>query len=316
MRLNTFLHCGLAVSLSFAFGVASAQTPPVSKPAYDGLKKTVSVDVFQAAELFGGKVTADGLTAMLTTALIKDGRFVVVERPGIASVQAEQALGQMGSANPETAAKVGQIIGSSAIVRGVVTKYEAAAKGNSLNVGGPMSGLLGGNAGLKNQTAVMEISLRLIDTTTSQVISTSSAQGSANSSSVDASLTNARTGATAGVGSFQNALIGHAADQAIIKAVEQIAAGMRNVPWTALVIDNPDGTIYVNAGADRNMQVGMFLEVYRKGRVLTDPSTGVVLDVEMAKIGTLRIVSVREKLSTGELLAGQAPMRGDILKLN
>lgn len=83
----------LAAGLSVAAPVL-AQTPT----PYDGLKKTISVDLFQATEAVGDTVTAEGMTAMLVDALVRDGRFVVVERPALAGVEAEQAL-SAGSVN-------------------------------------------------------------------------------------------------------------------------------------------------------------------------------------------------------------------------
>lgn len=280
---------------------------------FDGLKKTIAVDTFQATEAVGGSVTADGMTAMLTEALANDGRFVVVERPGLASVQAEQALAGV---NPETAAARGGLIGASAIVRGAVTKYEANAGGSSLSVGGPMGAMLAGRAGLKSQRAVMEISLRMIDTSTGQVISTSKAQGTARSSSADAGVINPFSGGTAGAGTFHNTPIGQAGEDAIGKAVEMIADGMRNIPWSAQVVSADGGRVYVNAGADRNVQAGTVLTVYRQGKVLTDPSTGAVLDVELQRIGTVRVDSVRDRLSTASVVSGDAPARADLLKLD
>lgn len=285
---------------------------PATAGSYAGLKKTIAVDPFQAADAVGGTVTSDGMTAMLTEALVRDGRFVVVERPGLGGVQAEQ---QLAGVIPETATQAGGLIGASAIVRGAVTKYEAAASGGSVGVGGPMGALLAGRAGLKSQKAVMEISLRLIDTTTGQVISTSKAQGSASSSSADAGVINPFTGASAGAGTFHATPIGQAGEDAIVKAVEQIAAGMRNVPWSAQVIEAEGGRVYVNAGADRNVQAGTVLTAYRRGRVFTDPSTGVVLDVDLERIGTIRIEGVRERLSTAVVVGGEAPVRGDLLRL-
>ena len=314
MTYRAFAGVMLALGLAMA-GPATAADQAAS---YTGLKKTVSVDTFLAADAVGGTVTAEGLTAMLIDALVKDGRFVVVERTGgLASIQSEQALGAAASTTSETGAKAGQLIGASAIVRGAVIKYEPAAGGGGLSVGGlPMGSLFGGQAGIKHQHSVLEISLRLIDTTTGQVISTSTAQGSASTNGVDATVVDRRNGAAIGGNAFQTTPIGQAAQDAIVKAVEQIAAGMRNVPWSALVVDASDGKVYINAGAERNMQVGMVLTVYRKGKVFTDPSTGVVLDVDWEKTGTIRIDSVREKLSTAVVLSGDVPVRGQLLKLN
>lgn len=292
MRPFNLTAVALAAGLALA-APAAAQTVG----AYDGLKKTVSVDTFQAADAVGGTVTADGMTAMLTDALTRDGRFVVVEKTGGADSTA--------------------LIAASAVVRGTVTKYEANAGGSSLGIGGlPMGSIFAARAGLKSQKAVMEISLRLVDAATGQVISTSKAQGSASSSAIDATLVDSNTGASANAGRFRATPIGKAGEDAIAKAVELIAASMRSVPWSALVIESSGPTIYVNAGADRSVQPGTPLRVYRKGRVLTDPSTGVVLDVEMQPIGAIRIDQVRERVSTAVLVSGQPPERGDVLKLD
>jgi len=305
----------LAIAV-FAAVAAPAAAMAASPQAYDGLKKTVSVDPFLAAEAVGGSVTSDGLTAMLTDALVRDGRFVVVERPGLAGVQAEQGLGTASGTNAETAAKTGQLIGASVIVRGTVTKYEPNASGASLGIGGiPMHSIFSSQGDVKHATSTLEISLRMIDTTTGQVVSVTTAEGSASSNGADATLVDRKNGASYGGSAFQNTPIGQAAQDAIVKAVEQIAAGMRNVPWSAQVVDASGGKIYINAGANRNVQPGMVLTDYRQAKVLTDPSTGEVLDVEMDKIGTLRIDGVREKLSTAVSVDGGTPQRGDILKL-
>ncbi|MDP1737006.1 MAG: CsgG/HfaB family protein [Caulobacter sp.] len=298
-----------------SFGLVGTAAATDAAP-YAGLKKTIAVDPFQAAEAVGGSITSDGMTAMLTDALVRDGRFVVVERPGLASVQAEQQLGQSSATTPETAAGVGGLIGASAIVRGAVTKYEPAASGGGIGVSGlPMGGLLGGRAGVKSQTSLLEISLRLIDTTTGQVISTSKAQGRAKSTAADASVVNPWTGASAGGGTFHTSPIGQAGEDAIIKAVELIAAGMRAVAWSAQVIEADGDRVYVNAGADRNVAAGTVLSVWRRGRTFTDPTTGEVLDVDLQRIGTVRIDSVRDRLSTASVASGGPPARGDLLKL-
>ena len=98
------------------------------RAGYDGLKKTIAVDLFRATEAVGGSVTADGMTAMLIQALAADGRFLVIEG------------GDGGS------------MAASAIVRGAVTKYEPAAGGGGLSIsGGPLGGLLGGRAGTRSR---------------------------------------------------------------------------------------------------------------------------------------------------------------------
>ena len=269
---------------------APAMARPQTRTAFDGLRKTIAVDTFLATEAVGGSVTAEGMTAMLTQALVEDGRFLVVEG-------------------------VGGGIAPSAIVRAAVTKYEAAAGGGGLSIsGGPLGGLLGGRASTRSQTAVMEIALRLIDAATGQVVSTSSAQGRASSRTSEAGLVESWGGGRLGGEIFRATPIGQAGQDAIMKAVDQIAGGMREVEWSALVVDAADNGVYLNAGADRNVQSGLTLSVWRPGRTLTDPGTGEVLDVEMSRVGRVRVETVRARLSIASVIDGEPPMRGDVLK--
>lgn len=261
------------------------------RAGYDGLKKTIAVDLFRATEAVGGSVTADGMTAMLIQALAADGRFLVIEG------------GDGGS------------MAASAIVRGAVTKYEPAAGGGGLSIsGGPLGGLLGGRAGTRSQTAVIEIALRLVDTSTGQVISTSSAEGRASSRTTEAGLVENYGGGRLGGEIFRTTPIGQAGQDAIVRAVDQIAAGMRRVTWSAIVVDTGPSGVYLNAGADRNVTPGMTLSVWRPGRTLTDPGTGEVLDVEMSRIGRVQVATVRDRLSIASVTEGGEPMRGDVLK--
>ena len=282
-----------ATSLALTGIAGSALALPAlqSRSSYNGLKKTIAVDTFRATEAVGGSVTADGMTAMLTQALVEDGRFLVIEG---------------GTGGPMEA---------SAIVRGAVTKYDPAAGGGGLSIsGGPLGGLIGGRAGTRSQTAVMEIALRLVDATTGQVISTSSAEGRATSRTTEAGIVDGLTGSRLGGETFRATPIGQAGQDAIVKAVDQIASGMRDVVWSAIVVEAGEGGVYLNAGRDRNVQSGLMLTVWRPGRTLTDPRTGEILDVEMSRIGQIRVDTVRDRLSVASVIEGGLPQRGDVLK--
>ncbi len=291
---------------------AIAATPPA---AYTGLKKTVAVDAFGGADLTTGAADADSLAAILTDVLIKDGRFVVVERPALAAVQTEQQLGTSGAATSETAAKTGQLIGARLLIKGAITKFNPAAGGGGLSMGGlPGGKLLGLGGDLKTATATVSISLRLIDTTTGQIIATVNAAGAASNQTADAGVINRMTGQTAGANAFRATPLAKAMEDAIRKAVRQINPAADSVAWSGMVIDNRDGQVYLNAGAEQNVQSGMVFSVFRKGEALTDPGTGAVLDVAMTTIGTVKVGEVRAKISIATIQDGQPPARGDFIK--
>jgi len=302
----------VVAAVSAAAFVAAAWAQPVS----DGPLKTVGVDQFLAAEAVGGSVVADGLTAMLIDALVRDGHFVVVERSGIATVQAEHMLGATGATNTDSAVKPGQLIGASAIIRGAVIKYEAARKGGGLSVGGfGLGGLLAPQAGVKHQTSEIEIAIRIIDSATGQIVGSYTAKGTAGANTAGVDVVNPKTGLSVGTSAFYNTPIGQAAQDAMADCIRQIVDGMTKVAWSSSIVEASDGRIYVSGGSDRHMRPGMTLAVMHKGKVFTDPTTGQVLDVEMTKVATIKIDDVRERLSVASLVDGTLPARGDIVRL-
>lgn len=281
-------------------------------PGYQGPKKTVFVSSFESANMLFGAATGEGLSQMLLEAIMADGRFVAVERLGYADIEAEQALGKAGMSTAETAPRTGQMLGASVIIRGTVTKFSPKTKGGGISLG---SGMFGGSSGvgMSGSTAIVEISLRLIDATTGQVISTAKAEGSASSKEFNATLYS-RGDFQIGSTQFRETPLGQAAEQAIQAALAKIVTGMENVPWTALVIENTDGAVYVNAGTDQNVAPGMTLSVWRKSKELIDPATGAVVDTLIDKVGTVQVESVREKSSLARATEG-TPARGDMLRL-
>lgn len=304
----------IASGLLTAFALM-AFSPAIAAEPSGGPKKTIAVGGFEASETAGGATTADGLSAMLTAALLKDGRFVVLERAGMAQIQWEQQLGQTGNAAAGTAPQAGQLIAANVLVRGTVTKFDAHSSGGGLNVGGP--GLFGGVPGVlgvNGQTAVVEIALRLIDTTTGQVIDSASARGTASATGLSGGVYT--HGVMIGGSGFSETPLGKACQDAIGHAVERIDLGMEHVPWSALVVDDDGSRIFLNAGTDRNMQVGMKLHVIRKVRDLTDPATGVVLETITQQLGDIEVRDVHDKVSIAVLLSGAPPARGDIVRLN
>ncbi|MDB5935407.1 MAG: hypothetical protein JWQ01_2751 [Massilia sp.] len=320
--MNILLTIRAAIFMSLV-GLAAA-APPVSAAvppeAYSGPRKTVFVDVVGAAESMAGAAqgagtTNDGLHAMLVEALIASGRFVVAERVALADIQLEQELARTGALTVETAAAPGRMLGASAIVYATVTKFGAATKGGALQLGLPFGRWLGAQAGASGQDAVVEFNLRIIDTSSGQVVATSTASGTASSSTATVSAMNQQSGANVGANTFRNTPLGEAAGEAINAAVRQIVAGMGKVPWSASVIAFEDGKVYVSAGAAQNVKPGMALHVYRKGKVLTDPGTGVVLEVLMTRVGAIEVQSASEKTSIATVTSGDPPVRGDIVNL-
>jgi curli biogenesis system outer membrane secretion channel CsgG len=307
--VGVFFAVGLALA---ALGGPALAAPGGEAAAGAGLKRTVAVYQFQTSD--AAAATADALTAMLTDALVRDGRFVVVEREDLGDIATEQTLGAQHSTTAETAAHAGKMIGASLIVRGSLTKYEPNAQGSAISIGLPVGGFGGGNSlGMHGGHAVVGIALRVVDSTTGQVLATVKAEGTASSHGLDISAMS-NSGAAIGVSTLKQTPLGEAAEQAIDKAVPQIALAAQHAPWRAAVIEVDGPTVWVNAGADQNVATGTVLKVRRKSKDLTDPNTGEVLESLMSDVGQIRIDQVRERVSTAVVVGGDAPQRGDVLE--
>jgi curli biogenesis system outer membrane secretion channel CsgG len=311
----------LSLVLVLAMAAASpAPAAPAAPAPSDGpsqalhLKRAVTVEDFQGAEVMGAAATS--LTAILVDDLMKDGRFVVIEKPS-ASVQASQAAAAATAQAPDADKAATAALVPNIIVRGTITKFEAAARGNGLTVGGmPMGSRFGGGAaGVNGQRAIVELTLRLVDGTTGQVLASAHGNGSAGTRTLQAGATDARTGATL-AGTNQKATpIQKAADEAIRKAIGELGRAAERTPWSALVIDVEDNAVYINAGSDENVPEGLTMSVWRNKKVLTDPVSGAVLDVLVDRVGSVQVTEVRAKTSTAKALDGAAPQKGDLVKV-
>jgi curli biogenesis system outer membrane secretion channel CsgG len=286
---------------------ASAQTAATAP--FSGPKKSIAVTGFDGTISFEGGDAAQGLTTMLTDALIKDGRFVVIERAAIAEISAEHAL------VPGTAAATTQITSANVLVRGTVTKFAPKVSGGGLSAGFMGSGSLGGALGISGDHSDVELNIRLIDTGTGRILSSINAKASVSSHGVTANVAT-RSGMSFGGTEFKNSPIGQACEQAVQQAVDRIAAAMDKVSWSAQVISSDSGQIYIDAGEIQNIQTGEVFKVYHKGKVLTDPSTNAVIDVIEDPVGSIKITTVREKTSAAIVSDGAVPARGDIVRVN
>ena len=107
-----------------------------------------------------------GMSAMLTSALFETNKFIVLEREELRDVLLEQKLGESGIVNEETKAPTGEVEGAEILVYGTVTEFEPAAQGVVTQAGGV-------------QQSHVAIDLKLVDTKTSRVVSTTTVTGKA-----------------------------------------------------------------------------------------------------------------------------------------
>lgn len=218
-------------------------------------------------------------------------RFSVVERDKLALVMNEQGLGMSGAVDPQSAAKVGRLLGVKYIVTGGVDKVAVNKTGGALS----KFGGVGGN--LVSADAV--INMRFIDTTTAERVLSLSAEGNVKK----------------GGGFFKGAslsreaewgLASEALEKASAAVVEKlIAGGYLDRVTSAAGGGGIEGKIikvegmraWVSVGSAAGLKVGDRLTVIDAGEDLIDPDTGAKLGSTEKTTGAAQVVEVQDKFA-------------------
>jgi curli biogenesis system outer membrane secretion channel CsgG len=270
-----------------------------------GPKKRIAVMPFESKvkETYGYQQVNQRATEMLTTALVKTGEFIVVERAVMDKVLKEQSLGLAGFIDQSTAANVGKVLGVQALVTGAVTSMGTTNQ----NIG------IMKTLGVSGQTTVMNVGLdvRLIDTTTAAVLLADVGKGSHTVPKLQVTS----------VGSSQQTTerdesIGKAVRDAADDVARKIVAQMQKVEWTGLIAEITGREVYINAGADLGLKIGASLTVFRPGAVIKDPATGQVLGKQEKQVGQLLVTQVRDRFAIAEVKSGSGFAKNDIVRMD
>lgn len=248
-----------------------------------------------------GSGVADMVASRLMEQAKETGSFRVVERQRIQEVMAEQDLGESGRIAPETAARIGRLLGAQVLLMGSVTQFAVDIDRVDLpfNWGG-----FGGD----RATACVEIDGRLVDSETGEVLSALTGKGKAHQYGV-----RIRRGDLAGldIGSerFARSILGRATREAAEQMVKLVVEDLTDhrhareflTERTGLVVHIDGDDVMINLGARNGVRPGDIFEVVRQREVIRDPETNEILKVIEDKIGTLTVRIVEEKVSIGRI---------------
>jgi curli biogenesis system outer membrane secretion channel CsgG len=254
------------------------------------LKKIVAVSSFENKTQWRGQVDlGDGMADQLTDALMQSGQFTVMERQQLGAVVAEQDLANSGRAQKSQSAQTGKLVNAQILIKGTVTEFEENSKGSANGVGF-------GGFGISNKRseAHMAVIIRLIDTTTGEVLASERAEGKATSGGVGFGANVAGVGF--GSSGFSKTPLGKAMQETIDKAVAMIAEKLKNVPFEARIIKvTDDNNLLISGGGKTGIAEGDVFTIYSVGESLVDPATGEQLGAEVEKKGTIKVTKVEEK---------------------
>ncbi len=275
-----------------------------------GLKKRIAVVDFEDRSGWGHNI-GQGLADMLVTELVKSGKFMVIEREELNRILEEQGLGMSGAVTPQSAAQVGKLLGVEIMVTGSISEFGEKKSG----IGGSIGKLgLGGKLTKRKARAVVDI--RLVNTTTGEIVLAETAVGEASSTGLDnIAIKDINFGNPT---HWDNTLVGKASRKAIQKCVQAIEKAMEKIPWEGKVIKvNPDNTLYMKPGSAGGVKPGMEFVVYSKGEELIDPDTGLSLGSEEQMVGKIKVVQdvANGKACKAIIISGTGIKKGDMVRL-
>jgi curli biogenesis system outer membrane secretion channel CsgG len=308
----------------------------LSVSAFAQQKKRVAVLDFDYATvqssvnaIFGGNNdVGKGIADLLVGNLVKGEVYSVVERKAIDKILTEQNFSNSDRTDPNTAAKLGRILGVDAIIVGSITQFGRDDRQTNIG-GGAIGGLTGkyglGGVGKKSSKAVVALSARVVSTDTAEILAVASGKGESSRSGA-ALLGSGGSISGAGGGeydmtssNFANTILGEAVTQAVNGLSRELNGNAQRLPTHKIVLDGlvadvSGDTIVLNIGSKVGVKVGDTLEIKRMGREIRDPATGKVIRRAETPLGQVTVTEVDELSAVGRYSGSEKPKVGDAAK--
>ncbi len=194
---------------------------------YQGPKARIAVSHFDVKAAKAYWEIGTGISDMLTSALFRTNRFIVLERgAGLKGLKGEIELGQEGWVEESKEIKKGLFEGADVLVMGAITAFEPKAGG--IGGGGiiiPLPSKIGGGILFKKEEAYIAAEIRLVDTRTSRVINATRVEGKASNFMIGG-IGGALAGSVvlgAGLGKYENTPMEKAVMVMLDNAVAEIS---------------------------------------------------------------------------------------------
>ncbi len=331
--LVAVIPVGAQTSSAAGAGPAASTVPSTSAvPA--GRKKRVAVFDFDYATVqtassavFGTNVDVGrGISDLIVRNLVKDGTYSVIERQQMAKILGEQNFSNSDRADPNSAAKIGRILGVDAIIVGSVTQFGNDNKDTKVGGGGGGWGGFGvGGFSHKKSKAVVVLDARIVNIDTAEIMGVATGKGESSRESTSllggGSNWHGWGGGAVDFGSsdFQQTIIGEAVNQAVTQMSSELVADSpklvaRTINVEGVVAAVDGGQIVLNIGGKAGLKVGDQLTVKRITKEIKDPSTGQVIRKMTADVGVIRLTDVDDISAVGAAVSGSGFKVGDEVK--
>ena len=197
---------------------------------------------------------------ILSSKLAASGKFILLERDDLDILV------------KETGADMNKI-GADYIILGSITEFGRKTEGEQKVF-----------SSTKTQTVEAGVSIRLVEASTGLIIYSDEAKGFAETSTK-------QTMGIGGTAGFDATLSDKAISSALSQLVENIINKCMDKPWKSYILSVDDGTYVISGGASQGLVAGDKFIVYKKGKVVKNPQTGMNVELPGTKIGEITIVT-------------------------
>lgn len=227
-----------------------------------------------------GKQASDILSARLA----QTDKFILLERQDIEAVNDELSMAQMDKLK----------INADFLIAGSVSEFGRQVTSSS-----------GVFTRSKKQTAHAKVNVRLIDVATGQILYSDEGTGEAF----------AEDGTVMGIGDragYDSSINDRAISAAISKLVSNIVSNLLEKPWRSFILDYSNNSYIVSGGKTQGIQVSDEFDVFKKGKTVKNPQTGMMVELPGARLGKLRVESVagdtpQNEVSVCKVVSGNIP---------
>jgi len=285
----------LLVLISMIFPVVTVAAGEVA----GGLRYSVTVTKFENEAGWHGKWDiGDAWGTVLTDMLNQSGKFIVLGETDMRNAAMdEQDFAASGrTAGGKKAPVTGQMTPAQLLVKGSITHVQDDVSGASGGIS--VKGFKIGGSGGKGE---VNATVYIVDSTTGQVLASSSVVGTTGKKGADIGYNTGSWGAAFGGHKKDN--VGKAVEAACAEAVDFMIGQIPNVPWTGSVVLVKDSKVYINRGTREGVQAGQEF-IIGDVEVIRDPDTGEVLDEDMTEIARISADQVKEKMSICSVKSG------------
>lgn len=197
---------------------------------------------------------------ILSSKLAASEKFILLEREDL-DILVNEAGSEMNK------------IGADYIILGSITEFGRKTEGEQKVF-----------SSTKTQTVEAGVSIRLVEASTGLIIYSDEAKGYAETSSK-------QTMGIGGAAGYDATLSDKAISAALSQLVENIINKCMDKPWKSYILSVDDGTYIISGGASQGLVAGDRFDVYKKGKVVKNPQTGMNVELPGTKMGEISILS-------------------------